>query len=70
MRPIARDGIVANRENPEVKVDGSGHNFTEQIQQLEEATRHLNNAKMGINVDWLDLDSESSFTLFTIKLGT
>ena len=26
--------------------------------ELNKATRHLNNAKLGINVDWLDFDGK------------
>lgn len=30
----------------------------DQISELNKATRHLNNAKLGINVDWLDFDGK------------
>ena len=31
--------------------------------ELNKATRHLNNAKLGINVDWLDFDGKIDISL-------
>lgn len=51
-------GLQANKNNPEVPVSLRQPNriIQEQIEELEKAAKHLNNAKLGINVDWLDLD--------------
>jgi len=53
---------LANVENPEVYVSLGDANsiVNEQIAELEKAARHLSNAKLGIDVDWLDFDSKLS----------
>ena len=65
-------GLSANKDNPEVKVsiDTPNDIIIEQIEALMKATRHISNAKLGINVDWLDFDSKyliapSSLNIFS-----
>ncbi|XP_067944756.1 glypican-6-like isoform X2 [Watersipora subatra] len=52
------DGLAANSQNPEVWVSPDNPNpiIEEQIKELNTATKHLSNAKLGIDVDWLDFD--------------
>lgn len=54
------NGLIANSQNPEVwvSVDSPNPIVTEQIEELNKATKHLSNAKLGIDVDWLDFDSK------------
>lgn len=61
-KTIAGNGVLANVENPEVYVSLGDANsiVNEQIAELEKAARHLSNAKLGIDVDWLDFDSKLS----------
>ena len=53
-------GLLVNAQNPEVWVSPDVPNsiIREQIAELDKATKHLSNAKLGIDVDWLDFDSE------------
>ena len=53
-------GLLVNAQNPEVWVSPDVPNsiIREQIVELDKATKHLSNAKLGIDVDWLDFDSE------------
>lgn len=61
------DGMKANMRNPEVwvSVDTPNPLITKQNEELDKATKHLNNAQQGINVDWLNFDSKSMHILWT-----
>lgn len=63
-------GLRANQNNPEVSLTNRNTNplITEQMAELNKATRHLNNAKLGINVDWLDFDGEFSLEMLRLLL--
>ena len=58
-------GLRANQINPEVRLTSRNTNplIVEQMAELNKATRHLNNAKLGINVDWLDFDGKIDISL-------
>lgn len=60
-QPVAY-GLEANRANPEIDMSSvSPHKLVEkQMSDLERAAQHLNNAKLGIDVDWLDLDGNDT----------